>query len=472
MNLDTLPPEIAFCDRLETLDVIGNPIDNLPDTLVECRQLRDLKINYRTFYKVLDSYMLKLIDEGKIRSEHVPQVIFELENLQFLDLSCTKINAMPNQQALNNLTELYLLHNSFFDIPESVCRMKQLKLLDMSHNRLRTIPEYIEKMKRVETLILSHNHLSSVSRFFARLSTLRRLILSHNHLETIDEELSQSRSLRTLDLSSNRLTAISDELCDLEHVETLDLRFNLIECLPLAMRRMAGLKSMNMFNDDLKRTGLHLLGNAITEPPSHVWKSTDIQLLFNYIDQKQKNRTQSFFHLKLILLGPKNIGKTTLATKLVNNPQRITTTRKTLDSFVSLLQHRREEHGRQTNHRSLHRSKSSAVASSTASDQWIENRISTNDDDLQGRPSKARRSHPPPLKTYRASETTDYVIHKSTFITKNNLYCTIIDVTSEASFEILHSLIYDANALYVLPVNVTHLLTIIRMASSFGTNHR
>jgi Leucine-rich repeat (LRR) protein len=263
MNLDTLPPEIAFCERLETLDMIGNPIDNLPDTLVECRQLHDLKINYKTFYKVLDTYMLKLIDEGKIRSEHIPQVIFELENLQILDLSRTKINAISNQQALNNLTELYLLHNSFFDIPESVCRMTQLKLLDMSHNRLQTIPEYIDKMKRVETLILSYNHLSSVSRFFARLVTLRRLILSHNHLDVIDEELSQSQSLRTLDLSSNSLAAIPEELCDLQQLETLDLRSNLIECLPLAMRRMTGLKSMNRFDDDFQRTGLHLLGNAI-----------------------------------------------------------------------------------------------------------------------------------------------------------------------------------------------------------------
>ncbi|CAF1691468.1 unnamed protein product, partial [Adineta ricciae] len=146
------------CDKLLTIDLTGNPIDTLPETLVECRLLYQFNINYKTFYRLLDNYMLELIDEGKIRSEHIPQVIFELEGLLTLDLNYTKLNSVPNEQALLSLNELYLAHNSFTDIPEAIASMHQLKLLDMSHNRLQQIPEHFLKIKRLETFILSHNN--------------------------------------------------------------------------------------------------------------------------------------------------------------------------------------------------------------------------------------------------------------------------------------------------------------------------
>src|SRR6202034_3139584 len=120
-------------------------------------------------------------------------------------------------------------------------------------------------------------------------------------------------------------------------LETLDLRYNKLEYLPSSIRHMIGLKSMNTFTNTFYRNGLHLIGNSITDPPSYIWKSTDIQTLFNYIETKEKNLSKNFYHLKLILLGPKNIGETTLTIKLLNNRQIISNTRKTIDMFVSQL---------------------------------------------------------------------------------------------------------------------------------------
>jgi len=463
MDLDTLPPEIGFFEKLETLDLTGNPIDTLPETLIECRRLYELKINYKTFYKLLDNYMLQLIDEGKIRSEHIPQVIFELESLRILDLDKTKINSIPYEHTLINLTELYLSNNSFFDIPESICTIEQLKLLDMSHNRIYNIPEYFIQLKQLEILNLSYNQLTSLSKVFVQLSTLKKLFLSHNKIDSIDKQFSQCQSILTLDLSNNNLTILPNELCELEQLETLDLRYNKLEYLPSSIHRMIGLKSMNTFHDTFQRIGLHLLGNLITDPPSYIWKSTDIQTLFNYIETKEKNLSNSFYHLKLILLGPKNIGKTTLVLKLINNQKMISNTRKTIDMYVSILQEKQFKNNEQKNYPLQ---TSNDGTSSTSIDQWIENRISTSDEYTYNRRLKQKRIYPPPLKTYRSNETSDYILHKSTVITKNNVYCTIFDLANEPSFEILYPLIYDSNALYILPVNLTNLLNILQTATS------
>jgi Leucine-rich repeat (LRR) protein/GTPase SAR1 family protein len=463
MDLDTLPPEIGFCDKLETIDLTGNPIDSLPETLIECHQLYELKINYKTFYRLLDPYMLQLIDEGKIRSEHIPQVIFELESLRILDLSQTKINSISNEHTLVNLTELYLSNNSFFDIPESICTIEQLKILDMSYNRIRFIPEYFNQMQQLESLNLSFNQLTSLSRILARLSLLRNLNISHNKIERIDREFSQNKSILTLDLSKNKLPDFPNHLCQLKQLETLDLRYNKLESLPSSIRQMIGIKSMNTFADTFHRTGLHLLGNSITNPLGYIWKSTDIQTLFNYIETKEKAVSNNYYYLKLILLGPKNIGKTTLAIKLVNNQTIISNTRKTIDMYVSILQDKQlktkqfEQHQRQA---------SSEATLSTSTDQWIENRISTSGDYQYDHRLKTKRVYPPPIKTYRSTETSDCILQKSIIITKNNFYLTIFDLANEPSYEILYPLIYDSNALYILPINLTILLNILQAAIS------
>jgi Leucine-rich repeat (LRR) protein len=410
--------------------------------------------------------MLELIEEGKIRSEHIPQIIFELDNLRILDLNQTKINSIPNEHTLYHLTELYLSNNSFFDIQESICTIEQLKILDMSHNRIQFIPDYFIQMKHLEIFNISFNKLTILPNIFGKLSSLKKLNISHNQIDSIDKQFSQSKSILILDLSNNKLTNLPNELCTLEQLETLDLRYNKLEYLPSSIRRMIGLKSMNTFSDTYHRSGLHLLGNLITDPPSYIWKSADIQTLFNYIETKEKNLVNHFYHLKLILLGPKNIGKTTLATKLINNQKLVSNARKTIDMYVSILQQKyfkndddneaEENYQRQTSN------------DGTSSTLWIENRVSTSGDYPYSRHLKTKRIYPPPIKTYRSTETSDFIIHKSIVITKNNFYFTIFDLTSEPNFEILYPLIYDSNALYILPINLTILLNIIQAATSLN----
>ncbi|UJR28508.1 hypothetical protein I4U23_009746 [Adineta vaga] len=432
MNLVTLPAEIGFCDQVQTINLLDNPIDNLPETLIECCQLFELKLNYKRFHTLLDEYIIELINEGKIQSQHIPSVIFELENLRLLDLEETKINFIPIEQTLFNLTELYLSKNSFFAIPESVCMIPQLKILDISSNSIHTLSKQLINLIRLEQLNLSHNKLTILSQLFARLPMLTKLIVSHNQIDTIEKDFLQSQSLLILDLSYNNLRYLPYEFCHFTQLEMLDLRYNQVEYLQLSMCQMIGLKTLNSFNDVLQRTGLHLLGNRITDPPSSIWKSTDIQMLFNYMEMNEKCSSNSFYHLKIIFIGPKNSGKTTFVMKLIQNQKHVLRTRKTLDRYISTIQDKDHQPT------SINNDYLSSCSSSSH--------------------SEVGRAYPPPLETYQSTETLTNMMNKSTFITKNNLYCTIFDITSEPSFEILYPLIYDSNALYILPINLTNLL--------------
>lgn len=461
MDLDTLPPEFGFCDKLKTLDLMGNPIDNLPETLIECRHLSELKMNFKTFYRLLDPYMLTLIEEGKIRSEHIPQVVFEFESLHMLDLSHAKINSISKEHILTHLAELYLSNNFFFDIPEQICTIERLKVLDMSHNRITVIPEYFINLKYLEVLNFSYNKLTILPKNFIHLTRLKQLNLSHNEIDVIEKKFTKNKSLLLLDLSYNNLSSLPDELFRMEQLATLDLRYNKLDHIPPNIHRMIGLKSMNIFDDNKQRTGLHLIGNLINNPPSYIWKSTNIQTLYNFIDTKEKTLIHSYYHLKLILIGPKNVGKTTLVMKLLNSREKLSNTRKTIDMYVSALpaSQQSNDNGSTINDEKQPQQKTTHDDTSSMSlDQWIENRISTSGDYNYSKQLKTKRMYPPPLKTYGPMNENKSIIHKSILISRNNLYCTIFDVTSEPSFEILYPLIFDSNALYILPVNLTTLL--------------
>lgn len=60
-SIKSLPPEIAFCERLQELNLYGNVLEMLPETMRELHELTELKVNARSFHTHLDDYMNKLL---------------------------------------------------------------------------------------------------------------------------------------------------------------------------------------------------------------------------------------------------------------------------------------------------------------------------------------------------------------------------------------------------------------------------
>lgn len=60
-SIKSLPPEIAFCERLREINLYGNTLELLPETMRELLELTDLKLNARSFHSSIDEYMNKLL---------------------------------------------------------------------------------------------------------------------------------------------------------------------------------------------------------------------------------------------------------------------------------------------------------------------------------------------------------------------------------------------------------------------------
>ena len=68
----------------------------------------------------------------------------ELLNLKKLDLSCCKLNNIPNEiSILKNLEILDICNNNIKEIPESIFNLNNLKYIDISFNKIKYLSDKI-----------------------------------------------------------------------------------------------------------------------------------------------------------------------------------------------------------------------------------------------------------------------------------------------------------------------------------------
>ena len=131
---------------------------------------------------------------------------------------------------------------------------------------------------------------------------LAHLDLSNNELKNLPLN-AVAPAIRSLDLSCNLLHDVPDCICSFTTLQSLDLSDNpRIKSLPAEMGRLFHLSHLNL-------KGL----KDLSDPPRGM--QADCHDCIRYLNAKLRNK-RSFYHMKLLLVGNANSGKTTLITYL------------------------------------------------------------------------------------------------------------------------------------------------------------
>lgn len=323
-NITTLPPEIAYCQELEEILLWGNVIESLPETLPEMLKLRTLAVNYRSFCAQVDSFQEseELLRKGKLTSEHIPLVVFELATLEVLDLENTKINNIPDMSTFA-LQELYLCKNFLSKVPPSLFNLHHLTILDMSNNLLQQLPEDIARVTSLLILRLSGNKIERIPHNIKDLLNLEELNLADNRIRHIPNTIGELKKLRALFLEKNELSCLPDEICELENLDTLDITENRITALPMKMHQLKNLIKAHSFQK-LSKCGLWLYKNPIHSPPPEIWKTERPEKIFEYLKKLAIIKTENLQRQKLLFFGETGCGKTSLINGLVHRKSMMT----------------------------------------------------------------------------------------------------------------------------------------------------
>ncbi len=142
-KIDSIPAEIAYLNRLKTLKISStNDTLFLPETLHYLKFLKELTIENC----ILDS---------------LPYEVFNVENLQFLNLTNTQIQALPsNLKKMQKLEVLILDANKLNDLPYQIYCIKKLRFLSVKNNFLKKIPASVSQLINLTVLDVTGNNFS------------------------------------------------------------------------------------------------------------------------------------------------------------------------------------------------------------------------------------------------------------------------------------------------------------------------
>ena len=197
----------ASGSTLKILDLAGNSITTLPETLGNLKALESLHLG-----STIPELERRGFQNGNSLSK-LPENFGGMSNLRKLRLDENKLYELPESFGhLENLEWLELGQNLLTELPESFCCLTQLSYAQLSRNQLKSLPQNFGNLTSLIDLRLDNNNLTDIPDSFANLKDLQTLDLFHNKLSTIPKVLLQLQKLIRLDLDGNNLKIKSDKV--------------------------------------------------------------------------------------------------------------------------------------------------------------------------------------------------------------------------------------------------------------------
>ena len=194
----------------------------------------------------------------------LPDSVCEIDSLVELDLSNNQLIALPN--AITNLTNLRYLNlklNYLLELPENIGDFPKLGCLNIARNPLTELPESLGNLVRLTRLFLGKStRTSDIRRLPAsigNLVNLKELFLQGCQLTEIPECVWNLTKLQTLNLHGNKLRSLPDGIGNLTQLIDLTLRYNQITELPRSMSKLAHLNRLDIRRNPISTSKISFL---------------------------------------------------------------------------------------------------------------------------------------------------------------------------------------------------------------------
>jgi serine/threonine protein kinase/Leucine-rich repeat (LRR) protein len=241
-----------------------------------------------------------LMHENRLKSVPVLAVL-NTSMAKHLTLSNNRLTSLSHDSLLRltSLTSLDLRNNRIPAIPSSLAQLKSLSVLLLDGNLIESVPPAVLRLSSLSTLTLERNPVpDSVIRMCRRMCRDGVLDLAECSGEGIlPVELFEFTWLRDLRLAHNELTTLPPVISQLTSLSSLDLEYNQLNSLPWQLGTLTNLRR------------LQLTGNPLSILNTR--SKMDVTATLSYL-RGLKSATVDLCRVKLMIVGPENVGKTSL----------------------------------------------------------------------------------------------------------------------------------------------------------------
>jgi len=204
------------------LEIKGDEVNNLPQKISICQNLKILKINSTLdnldFLANLSTLRILAIFDNK-NVQDISRYLDNMGNLFTCDIIISSISRFPSN--LNNIVYLGLEEQDIHEIPD-LNHYPYLVYLNLYGNQIEEIPTSIGKLKYLRHLRLSDNKIKILPKEIFELPNLEILYFDLNQINTLPNEIFSSPQLKDVWFRENpygdmpSVKMISDFLVDVD----------------------------------------------------------------------------------------------------------------------------------------------------------------------------------------------------------------------------------------------------------------
>jgi Leucine-rich repeat (LRR) protein len=162
-GLTRIPSEVFQCENLESINLMGNDLDNLTDIfekLAGLKKLKEIKISMNEIDSLPKKYWLMVTGLKIYRNflKDLPADLFSFNSLTYLDLSGYWQEPMQYEARDITMSEYEKQQRN---PPSELGNLSLLETLILSGNGISKLPDEISKLKNLKHLLLQNNTLSN-----------------------------------------------------------------------------------------------------------------------------------------------------------------------------------------------------------------------------------------------------------------------------------------------------------------------
>ncbi|MCZ7439432.1 GTP-binding protein [Micromonospora sp. WMMC241] len=250
---------------------------------------------------------IQQLDLSASNLAEVHEGLAQMSGLEILNLSRNQLTEIPLVVlTLTTLRELQLSRNQLRSLDGGIGRLFRLRGLYASRNLIRDLPEDIGSLQELRTLNVRNNRLSRLPAEVFSLARLDELDVSENGISELSVQISNLRQLRNFYISGNDLHSLPDEVGLLPSIESLAISGNQLTALPSTIAKLQNLRSFWVYDNPLSSPPLEIAVRGVS----------DIRAYFYALDS---GAAQLQSRVRILILGPPRVGKTSLVERLTQN---------------------------------------------------------------------------------------------------------------------------------------------------------
>jgi len=219
-NQMLLEEKLTQCRVSGILNISGLELRNMTSIIEQMRSSQNARKGQAETLSPVDLTIVKASNNSLV----------ELDDALLPDVAASEAYNDDSIKAsfMIGISELDVSRNQLTSLAIGMQHMQRLTILDLSHNELgNTSFEVILKVKSLKQLLLSNNNFSGfLPQSICGLDQLEVLDISNNRIHSLPDSLRNLTKLQVLDLSGNQLTGVPTEALEVLPLTKLDLSSN------------------------------------------------------------------------------------------------------------------------------------------------------------------------------------------------------------------------------------------------------